>query len=859
MPSSAIAAISAWAGSLTVASVLTFVAKTLVFSAVSSLLQKKPSSGDLRGAGRTVTQRQSAAARRIIYGEGRYGGPVVFMHAYDTAGTDHWLHIIIVLAGHEVEEIGDIYFDDYKLQLNAAGVEIGRYATDDGNFVRVGKHRGEPNQQPDYLAAANTGGKWTTSHRLYGCAYLYVQLIAEPELFPNGVPNITAVIKGKNDIYDPRTDTTGYSNNAALCLANYLADTRYGRGAAYGTEIHTGALITAANICDELVATKSGSTERRYCCDGGFETTSTPKEIIQSMLTAMTGRSAYVGGRWHLYAGAYYTPTAPALTVGHLRGPITMQALQSRRDTANGVKGLYISPANNWQPSDFPAVSNASYLAEDGGRRQWLDIELPFTISTSAAQRIAKIELERARQQITVVLRCKLSAWRVKPGDVVPVTIERFGWLEKPFEVVGSTLAVESDGTVGIDHTLRETAAGVFDWNSGEETQGDVAPNTTLPDPWTVAAPTGLAVVESIYVTREGDGVKARASLRWIASATAFVIGYRIQYRAVDTEEWRSLAPTENTSSDIDDIAPGEFDFRVKAVTTLGVSSPWATVRASISGLYGKPLAAQDITISTIGGLAIIRWRQSTDLDVRIGGWAEFRHSPEVSATWVQSTSIGEALPGMATVAVLPLKAGAYLLRFRDSSGVYSDEVSVKTEQATALGYATVTSLVEHPTFSGTKDQVTVSGGALQLDSTNIDTVPDIDVIENIDFLGSVYSSGTYSFSGGIDQLTVQAARLTSYLSALIVNSNDLIDDRVLPVDEWQDFDGTAAAGADAVVDVRHTNDDPSGTPVWSSWQRLDSAEFQARAFEFRCRLLADDPSYNIEISELAVTLDQVT
>jgi hypothetical protein len=35
---------------------------------------------------------------------------------------------------------------------------------------------------------------------------------------------------------------------------------------------------------------------------------------------------------------------------------------------------------------------------------------------------------------------------------------------------------------LSIDLVLRETASGVFDWSSGEETAIDLAPNTMLPN-----------------------------------------------------------------------------------------------------------------------------------------------------------------------------------------------------------------------------------------------------------------------------------------------------------------------------------------------------------------------------------------
>src|SRR3546814_10333437 len=83
------------------------------------------------------------------------------------------------------------------------------------------------------------------------------------------------------------------------------------------------------------------------------------------------------------------------------------------------------------------SVTNATYLAEDNDERIWKDIDLPFTTSAATAQRLAKIDLERARQQMTTVWPCKLTAMRVQAGEVVKLTNSRFGWSEKPFEEIG--------------------------------------------------------------------------------------------------------------------------------------------------------------------------------------------------------------------------------------------------------------------------------------------------------------------------------------------------------------------------------------------------------------------------------------
>ncbi|WP_236852470.1 hypothetical protein [Celeribacter marinus] len=48
---------------------------------------------------------------------------------------------------------------------------------------------------------------------------------------------------------------------------------------------------------------------------------------------------------------------------------------------------------------------------------------------------------------------------------------------------------------------------------------------------------------------------------------------------------------------------------------------------------------------------------------------------------------------------------------------------------------------------------------------------------------------------------------------------SDYIDDRMTPIDDWADFDGSEGADIDVVLEVRETDDDPSGaSPVWGPW-----------------------------------------
>jgi len=105
----------------------------------------------------------------------------------------------------------------------------------------------------------------------------------------------------------------------------------------------------------------------------------------------------------------------------------------------------------------------------------------------------------------------------------------------------------------------------------------------------------------------------------------------------------------------------------------------------------------------------------------------------------------------------------------------------------------------------------------------------------------------------------VKKCRLTSAMSARIENIYDDFDSRTGEVDDWPDWDGAMNGNeADAVLMVRSTSGNPSGSPTWSDWQRLDSADFVARGFQFRVDLTSTDPSFNIAISSLAVVAEGI-
>lgn len=559
---------------------------TFVLGALSQKLAKTPDEV-ITYQDNTITTKQPIAPRQVIYGKTRVGGTIVFMESTDS---NKYLHLVIAFAGHEVDTfIVDppasgsawIYLNDEKCPyytISNINIYSGTYAGKATVQTKTGT-----DSQTVFSNLDSASALWTSNHRLRGIACAYVKFEFDANVFPNGVPNISFVIKGKK-VYDPRTATTVYSNNSALCLADYLCDSRYGLGADYATEIDETALIAAANICDENVSLAAGGTEKRYTMNGSFDTSVSPETVINNMLSSMAGKLVYTNGKWKILAGAYSSPTL-TFDEDDLRSGIKIQSLVSRRELFNGVKGTFPSVDDNYIISDFPPVVSNTYIAQDNDEEILKNIDLPFTTSPATAQRIAKIELLKARQQISLVLPLKLIGLKANVGDVVNVTNTRMGWSAKPFEVISATTVFDND-TIGVDLELRETASSIYDWSTDEESPYDPSPNTNLPNPFEVGSATNFTwTQDKFYVTGLG-------SLSWTAPTDSFVAYYklRIVYDAYvsgsKTDAQIAQIDRETTvygaSFTITDLPSGYYTAYLTSVNQMGVSGSAVTVAVYI-------------------------------------------------------------------------------------------------------------------------------------------------------------------------------------------------------------------------------------------------------------------------------------
>lgn len=666
-----------------VVSTLISVAGSLIFSGLGRPKRRTPSlpSFSAISRDRQQTVRSSVEPRRRVVGEALVSGPLIA--AFSTGSSNKYLHMVLPLNHGEVEEI-----DPDKVQFNDLPSTDERFTVGSHPYFRINTHLGAADQAADADLVAEVED-WTTDHRLRGVAYIYVRLEWSDSVWPTGIPNVAAVIKGVK-VWDPRdtgqdptdSSTWQWSDNPALIILDYLRLGRGDGGVGAGLEeIDETSFIAAANVCDELVELSEGSPtelQERYRCNGVINLDDAPADVIEDLLACCAGDLTYTQGRYRLAVGAYREPLLQTLTESMLRAPIKVQPRIGVREAFNRVRGTFVNRDLNWQPDDFPAVENATYVAEDGGEEITTDFELAFEVDPIRAQRLAKIHLERSRQGITVVFPGNFSVLRTAVLDNVKLTIPHLGWADKVFTVRAWTLAEEG----GVDLLLREEASTVYDWAAGDATVIDPAPDTNLPSAFDVDQPT-LGTIESgtDQLIQAGDGtVISRIRVGWPQVANGFVleggfveIGYRPQAGSPEADYQVVRAAGAATETWLSPVLDGAvYEIRARSINSVGVPSAWtAPVTHTVVGKTAPPSSPASLSAAQNGALATFQWPAITDAD-RAG--YELRYAPAgTTITRSNSTLITNETKGtLITNSALPPGDWVVGIWAIDTTGNYS-------------------------------------------------------------------------------------------------------------------------------------------------------------------------------------------
>jgi hypothetical protein len=448
--------------------------------------------------------------RRYVYGKARISGVVVYANV---SGEGHeFLWFVVVVAAHKIENITAIYFDGEEGSVSHAG------------FFEWWWHDGTQTTVDPTLDAEFT--EWDATCVLNGCAYAVVKLKFDKDVWKNGRPNIAFDVWGKNDIFDPRTNTRGFSHNAALVLADYM--TSPDGLQATSAEMDWDTVAAAADISAQLPAQMASSLcDGRYQVDGVVELTTKPGDVVNAMMACLAGAVVWSEGKFRIFAGAMRDPVF-TINPGDLRDAPSIQPRAPSDQSFNSVKGTFLDMTNNWQFSDFPPVVGAPYVTADGGVKVFKDIVLQFTTSPIMAQRLATIMLRRHRLEKTIQLPCKLKLFNLEVWDVINLNLPQLGWVNRQFQITDwKFIPPTQDSAGGIDLTLIEYSDDIFndDMDVKPITGGGqiIVPNVSIP----AAIGTLFATSNETTVDTAGN---PQIRFDWNPSPDIYAVGYELAW-----------------------------------------------------------------------------------------------------------------------------------------------------------------------------------------------------------------------------------------------------------------------------------------------------------------------------------------
>ncbi len=201
-------------------------------------------------------------------------------------------------------------------------------------------------------------------------------------------------------------------------------------------------------------------------------------------------------------------------------------------------------------------------------------------------------------------------------------------------------------------------------------------------------------------------------------------------------------------------------------------------------------------------------------------------------------------------------RLGSYLLKTIDTSGNLSiDFAMVKTTIPELEGLNFIETLIEDPAFNGTKMQLELLAGGLQLSRTSQQ---------------EFFEFGTYDFNTIVDVGDIHSCRLISNMAVSFVESVPIstwvhmsdIDplaehrqgeteavvqvataDKNLTISDWPTM-----AVIDPIADVNGSN--------WSGWQNLTAGYYTGKYFKFRAVLTTVNTLASSRILALSVIVD---
>lgn len=367
----------------------------------SALAPDIPDLGDISGADQYAGQKLTATRNNtgtvpIVYGFHRLAGNVIYQDANndytsdDTAkgyNRDYWA--IITFAGHEINDITDIYADQqvltnisgniytntyhhikwYNASSTATNIQSVDFVVNDTGDTQAGSTLG--------LASANIPA---------GVAFMAVHQLFDGQQNKNTqLATMTVELEGKKirTITDASTisTTTSYSSNPAEIILDILGES-------------LGVPDSRIDIAS-FYEVKTACNTYGWDCNLALIQQANVQSIIQEILSTFRGQIIHSENNWKLKADAKNQTSVATLTDDDILNNSLNITMRGSKDIFNKVRFKYINPSDEWLASQT-LIEDTDLQALEGQIIEKI-LDVKAVTNTTQAEELAEITLNASR------------------------------------------------------------------------------------------------------------------------------------------------------------------------------------------------------------------------------------------------------------------------------------------------------------------------------------------------------------------------------------------------------------------------------------------------------------------------------
>jgi hypothetical protein len=494
-----LAAAGAWLGGGTIGAM---VARTVLTIGLSKLIANragtKAAGGDAPSA-RFQLRPSTTNKIPLIYGNG-YFGSVITDAIISTDNKTMWY----VMACAEVTDTGSISFGNMYMDnrlITFDGTDQTKVVSFTNNAGQVdtniagnmfvykynngsssGVNTAQTAIQVLQDSAIPVARRWTSTNTMTNTAFVIVKLIFNADKQVTGLGEL-------------KLNMINSLNKPGAVLLDYMRNTRYGC-AIPETQIDLTSMAALDTYSDELITyTPVGggsATQVRYRINGPIDLSSNCLSNLQELADACDSWIQYseLTGKWKVVINKPYTGLLSSLysvDSSVLIGGIDVTPIDLNQ-TFNSVEIQYpsnpIKDQTDIRVIDLtdPATSwyNPALLSPNEANNR-LTIQYNLVNNYVQGVYLGVRRLLQSREDLTINCNLDYSGIQIEAGDVVRVTLEEYGWVDKLFRVSTVTEVKQPDGNLG-------SSIVAFEYNStiyNDQAIEDYVPadNTGLDDP----------------------------------------------------------------------------------------------------------------------------------------------------------------------------------------------------------------------------------------------------------------------------------------------------------------------------------------------------------------------------------------